>query len=288
MQVHHINCGAMQPYGGGLLDGITLGLAPAELACHCLVAEHPDGLVLVDTGVAAEDERQARAALDPTFRAIDRPRTNPAESAAARVRQLGHRAEDVKHIVMTHLDFDHAAGLVDFPNATVHLAGAEAAAATRPASAKARARYRPHQWGSTRNWRTTMPTVSWFGLSAAPVLGPDLLLVSLPGHTEGHCGVAVRQGAGWLLHAGDAIFFRSELAPVPHVPNGARVYEWMMQVSQVRRRRSLAALRRLVRGHPEVRVVCTHDPHMAFACAAIPDMLPPTKARAAPLQSAHA
>ena len=279
MQVHHINCGAMQPYGGGLFDGITPGLGPCELACHCLVVEHPDGLVLVDTGVAAEDEAQARAAQDPTFRTIDRPRTNPAESAAvprapARAPRGGREAhrDDAPGLRPRR----RAGGLPERHRPPRPARRPPPPPA--PSGPKARARYRPHQWGSTRNWRTATPTVAWFGLSAAPVLGPDLLLVSLPGHTEGHCGVAVRQGAGWLLHAGDAIFFRSELAPVPHIPNGARAYEWMMQVSQVRRRRSLAALRRLVHGHPEVRVVCTHDPHMAFACAAIPDMLPSPKA----------
>lgn len=261
MHVHHLNCGAMQPPGGALFDGVTPGFGPATLACHCLLLEAPDGLVLIDTGVVGQDAGQSRAAHNPVFRAIDNLRLDPRESAAARIRALGHRAEDVRHVVMTHLDFDHAAGLADFPGAAVHLSAAEARAATRPGGAKAAARYRPAQWGGTRRWHTHAPARTWFGLPAAEVLGADVLLVSLPGHTRGHCGVAVRQGTRWLLHAGDAVFFGSELQAVPHMPTAARGYQWFMETSQRRRRQSLHALRALVRDHgSDVQVVCTHDP----------------------------
>jgi len=261
MQVHHLNCGAMQPLGGALFDGVTPGLGPATLACHCLLLEGSDGLVLVDTGVVGQDERQSRAAHSPAFLAVDNLRLDPRESAAARIRALGHRAEDVRHVVMTHLDFDHAAGLVDFPGAAVHLSEAEAAAACRPEGAKAAARYRPGQWGGLGRWQTYRPGRSWFGLPAAEVLGADVLLVELPGHTKGHCGVAVQQGAAWLLHAGDAVFFRSELENRPSMPPAARGYQWFMETSQVQRRRSLKALRAVVRDAVgDVQVVCTHDP----------------------------
>ena len=269
MQVHHLNCGAMQPLGGALFDGVTPGLGPSTLACHCLLLEGPDGLVLVDTGVVGQDGRQTRAAHSPAFLAVDNLRLDPRESAAARIRALGHRAEDVRHVVMTHLDFDHAAGLVDFPAAAVHLSEVEAAAAQRPEGAKAAARYRPGQWGGVGRWRTYQPGRSWFGLPAAEVLGADVLLVELPGHTQGHCGVAVRQGAGWLLHAGDAVFFRSELQDRPWMPTGARGYQWFMETSQAQRRRSLKALRALVRDAAgEVQVVCTHDPRGVDASSA--------------------
>lgn len=256
----------MQPPGGALFDGVTPGLGPATLACHCLVLESASGLVLVDTGVTAQDARQARAAHHPAFLAVDNLRLDSRESAAERVRALGHRAEDVRHVVMTHLDFDHAAGLVDFPGAAVHLSETEAGAARHPEGAKARARYRPRQWGDTRRWRTYGFNRTWFGLPAAEVLGAEVLLVDLPGHTRGHCGVAVRDGARWLLHAGDAVFFRRELDPHPSVPTAARGYQWFMETSQRRRRRTLRALRELARSAgADVRVVCTHDPTLVDA-----------------------
>ncbi len=68
--------------------------------------------MLVDTGVVGQDERQSRAPHSPAFLAVDNLRLDPRESAAARIWALGHWAEDVRHVVMMDLDFDHAAGLV--------------------------------------------------------------------------------------------------------------------------------------------------------------------------------
>lgn len=267
MRIHHLNCGAMQPYGGALFDGQTPvfaqgGLAPATLACHCLLLEHHAGLTLVDTGTVSTNPAADRARHSPFFRTIDRLRLDAPESAHAQIRALGLDPARVQNIVMTHLDFDHAAGLTDFPEATIHLSAQEAYAAQNPNSPKARQRFRPAQWGSTRNWRT-YPSFKddWFGLPATPLPG-ELLLISLPGHTEGHCGVAIPTTTGWLLHAADAIFHHRELHGHP-MPPAAHAYQWAMQTSQSARRRTLHALQTLARTHPdEVEIICTHDPSL--------------------------
>lgn len=265
IHIHHFSCGAMQPYGGALFDGQTPLSKPAELSCHCLLLETQSGLVLVDTGTVSADVHAARDRLSPLFRMIDRVRLDPAEAAANQIRARGHAPADVTHIIMTHLDFDHAAGLVDFAQAAVHLSAAEADAAREPSSPKARGRYRREQFQTSEpRWRTvkTFPG-RWYGLPSSPIDGvPGVLLISLPGHTRGHCGVAVQRANGWLLHAADAIFNHRELDPVsPSTPTGARAYQWLMQTSQPQRRHSLLELRRLRRDHhDEVEIICTHDP----------------------------
>ena len=268
-RVHHLNCGAMQPYGGAMFDGRTPGFAPATLSCHCLMLETQVGVVLVDTGTVSINPTQAARALSPFFRTIDRVRLNPSEAAVARLRILGHHPSDVSHVVMTHLDFDHAAGLVDLPGATVHLPALEADAARVREGFIAASRYRPAQWGRPAprgqegSWRTYATFAQdWFGLPATELdgLGPDILLVPLPGHTRGHCGVAVRTSDGWLLHAGDAIFHHRELSASPATPTAARAYQWLMQTSQRERRRSLARLRAIRAAHPTLPIICTHDP----------------------------
>lgn len=262
MQVHHLNCGAMQPYGGALMDGRTQGLAPATMTCHCLLLETDDGLMLVDTGTVSADPAYDRRHLDPTFQAMNRIRLDADEAAVNQVRRMGHDPADVRHIVMTHLDFDHAAGLRDFPRATVHLAAAEAHAARHPQGPLGRRRYCPAQWGDIGRWRRVDAfDTDWFGIPAAEIL-PGISLVWLPGHSDGHCGVAIHTGDTWLLHAADAVFNHAELAVKhPSTPTGARMYQWMMETSQQKRRRSLKDLRRVVREHgDEVQVICTHDP----------------------------
>ena len=273
-RVHHVNCGAMQPYGGALFDGCTPGLAPATLTCHCLVLETQAGIVLVDTGTVSASPAQAARALSPFFRIVDRVRLDPSESAVAQLRTLGHEPGDVRHILMTHLDFDHAAGLIDFPHAVVHLSAREADAVRTRQGLIASNRYRPAQWGRPAprgqegGWRTyAVFAQDWFGFPAVELdgLGPDILLISLPGHTRGHCGVAVRTSDGWLLHAGDAIFHHRELAASPSMPTAARAYQWFMQTSQRERRRSLARLRSLRAAHPALPIICTHDPSQLSA-----------------------
>ena len=261
MKVHHINCGAMQPYGGALFDGQTPGLAPATMSCHCLLLETDAGLVLVDTGTVSRDGGGERIAA--VFRISNRVRLDPAEAAVSQVSALRHRPEDVRHVVMTHMDFDHAAGLIDLPGATVHLSAREAAAARTSSGPIGANRYSAAQWGTAR-WNTynAFPT-AWFGLPAAPVDGvPGVLLVSLPGHTEGHCGVAVQIEGGWLLHAGDTFMHHRQIHPTrPSTPTAARAYQWMMQTSFRQRRHSLAEVQRLHRDHSaEIGIICTHDP----------------------------
>ena len=276
MRIHHINCGAMQPYGGALWDGQTPIDGPAVLACHCLLIDDEQGnLVLVDTGVVSTDPAADRARHSPFFLTVDRVDLNPMQSAASRVRELGLDPERVRHIVMTHLDFDHAAGLPDFPGATVHVSATEASHARDPRGPLARNRYRAAMWAGIQRWRTYAGFAdAWLGLPAARLddMPGEMLLVPLPGHTAGHCGVAIRTEVGWLLHAGDAIFNHRELHPgPPGVPTFARAYQWVMEDSQTRRRRSLHRLRETVRHHGrDVRVICTHDPAMLPA-----EQLPP-------------
>jgi hypothetical protein len=61
----------------------------------------------------------------------------------------------VRHILITHLDFDHAGGLEDFPNATVHLTAREREVADQRKGGVfvGRRRYRPGQWNEVTSWK---------------------------------------------------------------------------------------------------------------------------------------
>ena len=92
-------------------------------------------------------------------------------------------------------------------------------------------------------------------------LPDDILLVPLAGHTSGHSGVAVRDGAGWLLHAGDAYFFRGEMGlEAPVYPPGLAGYQRMMEVDRAARLANQPKLRALSLQAHEVRLFCAHDP----------------------------
>lgn len=247
------------------MDGVTQGVGAAKLVCHCLLIETNEGLVLVDTGLGTKDVNQPRPRLAEPFLDTLRPRLWESETALRQIEMRGFKREDVRHIVLTHLDFDHAGGISDFPNATVHLLAAEYQAAQEVHSLVDVGRYRPAQWAGFRRWKRYEPRgEKWFGFEAVRELQglpPEILLIPLVGHTWGHTGVAVRSEHGWLLHAGDAYFYHEEMHwKKPHCTPGLALYQKVMEVDRGLRLWNQERLRTLNRDHNnEVKVFSAHD-----------------------------
>ena len=62
----------------------------------------------IETGFGFEDARNPRQ-LGVAFSAMMRPRPEISTTAVKQIEALGFTASDVRHIVATHLDLDHAA-----------------------------------------------------------------------------------------------------------------------------------------------------------------------------------
>jgi glyoxylase-like metal-dependent hydrolase (beta-lactamase superfamily II) len=236
-----------------------------DVVCHVLLVEGPDGLVLVDTGFGLADVAAPARRLGPV-RHLLRPALDPEQTAVRQVERLGLRREDVRDVVLTHLDLDHVGGLADFPHARVHTTRAEADAAMRTPARRDRARYRPAQWEHGPHLVEHPPEgEGWRGFPAARELVPGLVLVPLPGHSRGHAAVAVDAGGHWVLHAGDAFYHHGTLDGA-RVPPVLRVME--AAIAQDRRRvaenhERLAELAR--QSHDDLLVVCAHDPTLLDA-----------------------
>ncbi len=263
MRVHHLNCGTMCPLAGGAIGSGT-GLRRGLMVCHCLVVETPrDGLVLIDTGFGAAECRDP-ALLPGYFRRLTGPTLDRRETALAQLEALGHQARDVRHVVVTHLDLDHAGGLSDFPTATVHLHRRELDAARARATRQERSRYLLHQWAHGPQWSAVAETGdTWRGVPAVrklPGLDADIGLVPLHGHTRGHSGVLVGTGDRWLLHAGDAYFHHAELDAGGRAPMGLRMFQSIIQMDGRQRHASQDTLRRLHRDNADLTIISAHDP----------------------------
>ena len=88
-------------------------------------------------------------------------------------------------------------------------------------------------------------------------------MIPLPGHTAGHCGVAINTPDGWLLHCGDAFFFAGEIETPPRCPPGLRFFQTLNQHDGKARHRNQERLRELQRVHgDDVTLLCSHDPQM--------------------------
>jgi glyoxylase-like metal-dependent hydrolase (beta-lactamase superfamily II) len=264
MRIHHFSAASLCPLSKRLVNGTGSLFEAGRMVCHCWLIESSDGLVLVDTGIGLQDVADVRGRLGWAFQKVVRPVADPAHTAWAQIRALGFDPREVRHIVPTHLDLDHAGGLPDFPEAAVHVFRPELEAALAPPTRKERHRYRAAHFAHGPRWDAREPGgESWFGFDGVRALdgSDEILLVPLTGHTRGHCGVAVRTEAGWLLHAGDAYFFHAEVTADPWCPVGLRAFQRLVVTDNRMRLHNQARLRALVAEHgAQVRVHCAHCP----------------------------
>src|SRR4051812_31547652 len=167
MRVHYLKCGTDCPVGGALFDGFSKGIF-GLIPCAAQLVETPNGLVLIDTGYGVEDVRHPHPRLSVFLRLLLNIRFRLRETALSQIQAMGYSARDVRHIVLTHLDSDHAGGLEDFPHARVHVMEVERQAAEHKRRGFiAKRRYRPAQWYDVRDWRTyAAGGERWFGFES--------------------------------------------------------------------------------------------------------------------------
>jgi len=257
--IHSLNCGSMCSR-----NAVRIGIVepdPGHLVCHCLLIESADGLILLDTGYGMGDIRDPRR-LGPARHLLGAA-LDPAQTAIAQLKARGHDPADVRHILTTHLDLDHAGGLSDFPDADVHVHSVELAAAQRR-RVDTRLRYRPGQWAHNPKWVTHDTSGEpWFGFDQVRVLegvGIEIAMIALPGHTAGHAGYAINTGDGWLLHAGDSYVQRGEVAWPTTTTRGRRFYHAVNSSDTKLRQANADRLAELHRDHgDEITLFCSHD-----------------------------
>lgn len=267
----------MCPIGALMINGSGGMLEPAKLVCHCLLIETAQGLVLVDTGLGVLDMENPGERLGKLPSSVFRIEQDVTRAAVQQIKAMGFDPQDVRDIVVTHLDFDHAGGLPDFPWARVHVLDIEHEVATNPQTIVEKNRYSQTQFAHGPQWVTHSVGrgEKWFGFEKVrplPGVDPELLLIPLYGHTRGHCGIAVQKESGWLLHCGDAIFHHDELDPVePTAPMGIKLIEHMMKDNIEAVESNQALLRQLFHeSREEIQFICSHDPQMFEQIPAIP------------------
>ena len=241
----------------GLL-GPLIHTATRSMSIHCVIFQIGDRVILLDTGFGTREMLEPNRVLgqDALFKlgiVIDLRLT-----AHDRLKARGVHPDQVTDVILTHMDNDHAGGLHDFPNATVHVSKEELESydSTRP-----RGPYKPYQVSHLTKFRTYESSGErWFGLEARALdLSSELdaKLVPLPGHTAGHCGVAFRENGKWSLHAGDA-YFDSKMNFLEHAPG--LPLEIAFQTNARDRQESLRRLQVLRAEHGgEICMFCAHD-----------------------------
>ena len=264
--MHHLNCGTMHAYGMPRADDTGSAFKRGQGIVHCLLVDYGEGLALVDLGWGSQDCVAPSPAVRQ-FADLAGFTRNPAETAIRQVEAFGYSAAAVKHIFLTHLHLDHAGGLPDFPAATVHLCAAELEAAQHPRTLVEWRAYPPEHRAHAPQWQLhPLQGHQWFGLDCAPPIqlgAAEFVLVPFTGHTRGHCGVAVRLGDRWLLHAGDAYgYYRQTALAQPYTHPCGSFMETLVTTGFNMPRRHWLSLRALRQtGGETLQIFCAHDQH---------------------------
>ena len=144
--------------------------------------------MLLDTGLHTKWK-------SPGGRRIEVGETDDVVSVLARA---GVAPEEVEHVVVSHLHYDHAGGLRFFPHATVWVQAAELRFAYAPAVYQ-RELYDRDDFDHPLRWRELDGSHDIFGDGAVTI-------IPTPGHTPGHQSLCVELPSGPLVLAADASY----------------------------------------------------------------------------------
>jgi glyoxylase-like metal-dependent hydrolase (beta-lactamase superfamily II) len=222
LRIHALQAGLQQLDGGAMFGVVPKTLwerkIPADsknripLGMRCLLIEHPEGLVLVDTGAGNKETEKFYDIYGIENSPVGAVGPTQLESALA---AAGFTPAQVTMVIDSHLHFDHAGGntrldadgepVLSFPNATYVARRGEWDWAHR-ANERTSASYFAHNYDPVRAaGRLELPDAD------LEILG-GISLRRTPGHTPHHQGIMVESGH-------ERLFYLADLAPTTsHVP----------------------------------------------------------------------
>jgi glyoxylase-like metal-dependent hydrolase (beta-lactamase superfamily II) len=222
LRIHALQAGLQQLDGGAMFGVVPKTLwerkIPADernripLGMRCLLIEHPDGLVLIDSGAGDKENEKFYGIYGIENSPIGGVGPTQLESALG---QAGFGPHDVTLVINSHLHFDHAGG-------NTRKGGAGEAVASFP-NARYVIRRGEWEWAHRTNERTS---ASYFPHNFDPLMAAGVVdlvdsdaeilsgisLRRTPGHTPHHQGILIESG-------GERYFYLADLAPTTsHVP----------------------------------------------------------------------
>lgn len=259
------------PTREGMLHADGDLLRPAQVSFAAFLIRHGDEYLLVDTGLGEQIDAQYAQDmpwwLRPFF-GYDKPVVTVRQQLVAAGLALPEQ------VLLTHVHWDHASGVPDFPRAQVWISAAERELVRRATGGAATGW--PSQVGSTR--------IRWQELALRPVpfegFGESLdwwgdgsvVVVSMYGHTPGSVGVFVRVSSGkrYFL-VGDVVWSSRALINGSPKSFAARM---IVDADTEQTAQTVERIRAAQRRDPTLVVVPAHDAEVHASLGRFPAWVP--------------
>jgi N-acyl homoserine lactone hydrolase len=217
--------------------------------------EHPEGVILVDTGETARaTEPGWFPRWHPYFRLAVKLDVKPEQEIGPQLRERGIEPGDVRKVVLTHLHTDHSGGLEHFRESEILVSETEYRNASgRMGQLRGFLPHRWPEWFEPRLFELEPEPFGPFPESLPITQAGDVRIVPTRGHTPGHVSVVLDEGDQVVFFAGDTSYSEELLVDdaldgVAPDPRAAR--------------ESMARIRELAEQRPTV-YLPTHDPGAA-------------------------
>lgn len=171
------------------------------LALRCLLVEHDDGLVLIDTGIGNKEN-----AKFVEIYGVENTGANGRTRLEDALAELGHRPDDIRWVINTHLHFDHAGGDMSleglsFPRARYVVQRGELDFAQHT-NERTAGSYLPHNFAR----------IPFTLIDGEAEILPGIRGLPTPGHVPYHQSILIQSG-------GETACFVADLVPTAaHLP----------------------------------------------------------------------
>lgn len=241
-----------------------------HLAQNVILISHPEGDILIDTGLGEKIDEQFEENGFFDQQLFSYTDHNP---AIRQLKQAEYDLSRLKRIVPTHLHWDHASGIEDFPGVPLWVQKAEyeqAMAGTAPAFLHSQ------MDADTVNWKfIELAQNKYEGFEKSlDVYGDDsVVLVDISGHSAGQVGIFL------TISSGQRYFFIGDTTwTIKGVVDNAErpaFLSWLVQFNwnDEKNLSQIQAVHDLKNRRPDITVVPAHDEFVAKGLPKYPEFL---------------
>jgi N-acyl homoserine lactone hydrolase len=194
-----------------LINTVTDARFTDWLPIWCFAIEHPQGIIVIDTGIPANaNQPRYFPPHMPLIQRAARFKITREEEIDYQLRGVGINPVDVRYVILTHLHQDHDGGLHHFPNAEFFVSRTEWQAAL---GFKGRmGGYLNQRWHA--GFKPTLVDFTDPAFGAFPCskqILDDVTLVPTPGHSAGHLSVIHQHAGQHFIFVGDVTYTEKNL-----------------------------------------------------------------------------